>query len=178
VFAWSFCARTSSRGASRSMKDMLRASLLALRKNPRGNHLRFSCVVTTKCFHIRAIRAIRGKIPFLSQVLSRPGIPRRAHFDTAPDCKTSGAGSRFARTASPSGSRQANRIASNRSYVAAPGDGCAPGQCPNAPSPVLSASQVLTAAADCYILFRMGSAQGWPVPGCLHGLRRFFDILI
>ena len=30
------------------MKDMLRASLLALRKNPRRNHLRFYCMVTAK----------------------------------------------------------------------------------------------------------------------------------
>ena len=46
VFAWSFCVRTSSCGAARSMKDMLRASLLALRKNPLRNHLRFYCMVT------------------------------------------------------------------------------------------------------------------------------------
>jgi hypothetical protein len=46
VFAWSFWARTSSRGASRSMKDMRRTSLLALPKNPRRNHLRFYYIVT------------------------------------------------------------------------------------------------------------------------------------
>jgi hypothetical protein len=46
VFAWSFWVRTSSRGASRSMKDMRRTSLLALPKNPRLNHLRFYCMVT------------------------------------------------------------------------------------------------------------------------------------
>ena len=46
VFAWSFWVRTLSRGASRSKKDMLRTSLLALPKNPRRNHLRFYCIVT------------------------------------------------------------------------------------------------------------------------------------
>ena len=30
------------------MEDMLRASLLALRKNPRRNHLRFYCMVTAQ----------------------------------------------------------------------------------------------------------------------------------
>ena len=30
------------------MKDRLRASLLALRKNPRRNHLRFYCIVPAK----------------------------------------------------------------------------------------------------------------------------------
>jgi len=30
------------------MKDMLRASLLALPKNPRRNHLRFYCMVTAE----------------------------------------------------------------------------------------------------------------------------------
>jgi len=40
-----------------------------------------------------------------------------------------------------------------------------------------SITKSLTAAATCYILIQMGSAQGWTVPGCRHGLRRFFDIL-
>jgi len=42
------------------MKDMLRTSLLALRKNPRRNHLRFYCMVTATGLGAKAMFGRRG----------------------------------------------------------------------------------------------------------------------
>jgi hypothetical protein len=77
VFAWSFWVRTSSRGASRSMKDMLRTSLLALPKNPRRNHLRFYCIVTAKPQPWRGVSPTPGGPPH--PLPAGTNHPRGAH---------------------------------------------------------------------------------------------------
>ena len=49
------------------MKDMLRASLLALHKNPRRNHLRFYCLVPAQAIQDQVNRRLEIRLQLASE---------------------------------------------------------------------------------------------------------------